>query len=299
MPAPRATLPATAIVVALTLPLLVSKHTLPLATFYGEWTAGLLGAFLVIALALKPGRSALRTSSTFPWVVLLPFWLIATTVMQAATGMVDVTGTRLLTQIVLALGAALMLAAWRASQSMTSDERASIVDSLAIAFVIAGLLSTLAQWVQVFHMEDQAFNLVSEYFYDNNRRLWGNLNQPNHLATVQGLALVASVWLATRGWLRFPGWLVAVLVLESGIVLTGSRTGLLHVGLAAIYALIAAQLARGTPRGADPMHRAPGLIAAAVLMVVGISVLQPVIKHAGQVFDWRLFDTVAQLKSGD
>jgi hypothetical protein len=90
-----------------------------------------------------------------------------------------------------------------------------------------------------------------------------------------------------------------VLLLESGIVLSGSRTGLLHIGLAALYALIAAHLARGTPRGADPMHRAPGLIAAAVLMIVGIAVLQPVIKHAGQMFDWRLFDTVAQLKSGD
>lgn len=300
MPAPRATLPATAIVVAFTLPLLVSKHTLPLATFYGEWTAVLLGVFLVIALALKPNHhSGSRASRAFPWIVLLPIWLIATTVAQAVMGMVDVTGSRQLTQIVLALGAALMLAAWRASQSMSTDERASIVDSLAIAFMIAGLLGTLAQWVQVFHLEDQAFNLVSEYFYDNNRRLWGNLNQPNHQATIQGLALVASVWLATRGWLRFPGWLVAVLLLESGIVLSGSRTGLLHIGLAALYALIAAHLARGTPRGTDPMHRAPGLIVAAVLMVVGIVVLQPAIKHAGQLFDWRLFDTVAQLQSGD
>jgi len=299
MPAPRATLPATAIVVAFTLPLLVSKHTLPLATFYGEWTAGLLGALLVVALALQPNQSSFRSPKTFPWIVLLPVWLIGTTILQAAVGMVDVTGSRLTTQIVLGLGAALMLAAWRASQAMSTDERASIVDALAIALVIAGLLGTLSQWVQVFRLEDQAFNLVSEYFYDNNRRLWGNLNQPNHQATVQGLALVASVWLATRGWLRFPGWLVAVAVLESGIVLSGSRTGLLHVGLAASYALIAAYMARGTPRGSDPMHRAPGLIAAAVLMVVGVAVLQPVIKHAGQVFDWRLFDTVAQLKAGD
>lgn len=162
MPAPRATLPATAIVVAFTLPLLVSKHTLPLATFYGEWTAGLLGVFLVIALALRSNQSGSRASGAFPWIVLLPIWLIVTTVAQAAMGMVDVTGSRQLTQIVLALGAALMLAAWRASQSMSTDERASIVDSLAIAFMIAGLLGTLAQWVQVFHLEDQAFNLVSE-----------------------------------------------------------------------------------------------------------------------------------------
>ena len=147
-------------------------------------------------------------------------------------------------------------------------------------------------------MEDQTLGLVSEYFYDANRRLWGNLNQPNHQATLNGLALTAALWLATRSWLQFPAWLVATLLLESGIVLSGSRTGLVHVGLTTVYALLAAGMARGTPRGASPMHRAPGLIVAAVLLVVGVVLLQPGIKMAGQAFDWRLFDTVVQMQAG-
>ncbi|SDC46827.1 O-antigen ligase [Cupriavidus sp. YR651] len=303
MPPSRVSLPATAIVVAFTLPLLVSKHTLPLATFYGEWTAGLLGAVLVLLLAFHRSAPPSDSSRFLPWIALLPLWLIATTILQAATGMEDVSGSRFTTQIVLALGASMMFAAWRTGQGLSPDERVDIADAIAIAFVVAGLLGTLAQWIQVFHMEDQAFGLVSAYFYDDNRRLWGNLNQPNHQATVQGLALAASIWLASRGRLRFPAWLTAALLLESGIVLSGSRTGLVHVGLAAIYALIAAFMARNASRGARSMHstmqRAPALIVAAVVMVVGIVFLQPAIKAAGQAFDWHLFDTVAQLKAGD
>lgn len=299
MPVHRATLPATAIVVAFTLPFLVSRHTLPLATFFGEWTAAALGVALVVVLAFvrvdTPGR---RPARAFPWVAAFPVWLLITTILQSVSGMADVTGSRLTTQLVLVLGTALMLGAWRIGQA-SADRRATIVDALAIAFLIAGLLGTLAQWIQVLHMEDQTFGLVSEYFYDANRRLWGNLNQPNHQATLNGLALASAIWLATRSWLQFPAWLTATLLLESGIVLSGSRTGLVHVGLSALYALLAAFMARGTPRGASPMHRAPGLIAAAVILVVGIVVLQPTIKMAGQAFDWRLFDTVSQLQSGN
>jgi len=300
MPAQKATIPAAMIVVAFTVPLLVSKHTLPLSTFYGEWTAAALGVLLVIVLAMKRVDDGLpRVRGALPWIVWLPLWLIGVTIAQAVMGMADITGSRLTTQLVLALGAALMIAAWQSGRGMSTERRASIVDALAIAMLVAGLLGTLAQWVQVFRMEDQMFGLVSEYFYPANRRLWGNLNQPNHQATIQGLALVAAIWLATRGWLQFPSWLVATLLLESGIALSGSRTGLVHVGLAAGYALIAAAMARGTPRGSSPMHRAPGLIAAAMILVVGSLAMQAGIKEAGRAFDWQLFDTVAQMQAGN
>ncbi len=83
MPPSRALLPGSAIIAAFTLPLLVSKHTLPLATFYGEWTAGVLGVALVRLLAFR--RSARHPQA--PWIVLLPLWLILTTIIQFAAGM--------------------------------------------------------------------------------------------------------------------------------------------------------------------------------------------------------------------
>jgi len=298
-PSSRTAFATSAITLATAIPLLVSRHTLPLATFYGEWAAA--WAFVVAVLGLlacKP-QQAEGNGTSIPWMALLPVWLIVIGFLQAASGSTDLTGTRHATQLTLALGAAVIFAAWRFGQAATPDQRRTMADAIATACLVAGLLGTLAQWVQLFHLEPQSFGLVSSYFYDDNRRLWGNLNQPNHQATVEGMALAASVWLASRGKLRFPMWLVATALLESGIVLSGSRTGVLHVGLAAIYALIAAWLARDARRDADPMVRPTGLVTAAVAMVIMLLILQPVIKAAGQAFGWRLFDTIAQLKAED
>ncbi|MGE8368280.1 PglL family O-oligosaccharyltransferase [Cupriavidus sp.] len=312
----RSAIPLSFLAVALIAPLLVSRHTLPLATFYGEWASALLFALAVIALAAAANRQASALAyrdvpAQFPWIVVFPLWLIATGVAQGLTGMSDLSGSRLITELVLALAAAVIWAAWRQGRTASPLERQAMTDVLAIAWLVAGLLGTLAQWVQVFGLEPDTFGMVSTYFYDDNRRLWGNLNQPNHQATVDGLALAAAVWLAARGWLRPPAWLAAVLLLESGIVLSGSRTGVLHVGLASAYALLAAWMARGAGRagpgamqrpghaGRNPMSRPAGLAFAAVAMVVVLVILQPMIKSAGQVFDWRLFDTLAQLQRAD
>jgi O-antigen ligase len=297
MPTKRNALSASLLALAIGVPLLVSRHTLPLATFYGEWTAALCSIAAVAAVALQ---ATIRPapSASLPSISLLFLWLVIASLIVAGLGHSDITGSRLTTVLTLLLGTAVASAAWW-FRSMPSASESDTGDALAVAALIAGLLGTVSQWVQLFHLESHSLGLVSTYFYDTNRRLWGNLNQPNHQATVEGLALVASVWLASRGRLRFPMWLAAVVLLESGIVLSGSRTGVLHVGLASIYALIAAWLARGGRRDADPMQRPAGLLVAAVAMVAMLLILQPAIRTAGQAFDWRLFDTIAQLGAED
>ncbi|MGO4332259.1 Wzy polymerase domain-containing protein [Cupriavidus sp. 2TAF22] len=313
----RSAIPLSFLAATLVVPLLVSRHTLPLATFYGEWTSALLFAVAVIILGAVTPRQAAGYGygyqagpAQLPWILLFPLWLIATGIVQGLAGMEDVSGSRLVTELVLALAAAVMWAAWRQGRTASSAERQAMVDTLAIAWLVAGLLGAVAQWVQVFGLEPDTVGLVSTYFYDDNRRLWGNLNQPNHQATVEGLALAAAVWLAARGRLRAPAWLAAAVLLVSGIVLSGSRTGVLHVGLAAAYALVMAWMARGQgagggmmrrarPGGNNPMRRPAGLVFAAVAMVVTLLILQPAIKSAGQAMGWRLFDTVAQLQGAD
>src|SRR5262249_10900973 len=85
-------------------------------------------------------------------------------------------------------------------------------------------------------------------------------------------------------------------LLESGIVLSGSRTGVVHVGIAALYALLAAAMVRGE-RSANLMRRPVTLVATAVIMVVLFLALQPLIKIAGQTFNWRLFDAIALMQA--
>jgi len=317
MPPIRTTFPALAVFLSVTFPPLVSRHTLPLATFYGEWASVLAFALTAWVLCRAGSRRTDRdVAPLLPWVLLFPLWLVITGFLQAAAGMPDLTGNRLTTQLSLSLAAVVMFAAWRYGQAAGADGRRQLVDAFAAAWLVAGLLGTVAQWAQVFHLEPGSLGLVSSYFYDDNRRLWGNLNQPNHQATVEGLALAASVWLASRGRLRAPAWLAAVVLLESGIVLSGSRTGVMHVGFAALYGLVAAWLARaggnlgslqrgnvfGAARGGrrgEPMARPAGLVFAAVALVVMLLALQPLIKAAGQAFGWNLFDTIAQLQASD
>lgn len=280
---------------AVALPPLVSKHTLPLATFYGEWASAL--AFVVLVLCSARLRAA---GSGVPLVAAFCLWLIALGAGATLAGQPDVTGSRSLTLAALLLGTGAIWAGHRYRRALDAD---AVLTAFATAWVAAGLFGTLAQWVQLFRLEGDSFGLVSDYFYDANRRLWGNLNQPNHQATVHGLALAASVWLASRGKLRALPWIVAVALIESGVVLSGSRTGVLHVGLAACYALVAAWLARSAQQHAAVERwtlRAPaGLVFAAAALVAMLMLLQPAIKAAGQTFGWSLFDTMAQLQAGD
>ncbi|MBO4121416.1 O-antigen ligase C-terminal domain-containing protein [Cupriavidus gilardii] len=280
---------------AVALPPLVSKHTLPLATFYGEWASAL--AFVVLVLWSARLRAV---GSGVPLVAAFCLWLIALGAGATLVGQPDVTGSRSLTLAALLLGTGAIWAGHRYRRALDAE---AVLTAFATAWVAAGLFGTLAQWVQLFRLEGDSFGLVSDYFYDANRRLWGNLNQPNHQATVHGLALAASVWLASRGKLRALPWIVAVVLIESGVVLSGSRTGVLHVGLAACYALVAAWLARSAQQDAAAERwtlRAPaGLVFAAAALVAMLMLLQPAIKTAGQAFGWSLFDTMAQLQAGD
>jgi len=286
--------PPALLTLAITLPVLVSRHTLPLATFYGEWTAAVLCVALITASLLQ--RRPASSSNPLPFLIVL----IAASLLQALTGTTDLSGSRLATLAVLLLCGA-MTGALRLYLTPPSDnQRTALLTGLAYGCLIAALLGALTQWFQLFRLEPDSFHLVSPYFYDTNRRLWGNLNQPNHQATVEGLALAATVWLASRGKLRFPMWLGAVILLESGIVLSGSRTGVIHVGIAAVYALIAAWLARNNGGcRSHPMTRPVGLVVAAALLVAVLLILQPAISAAGHAFDWNLFDTVAELQAAD
>lgn len=294
---------------AVALPPLVSRHTLPLATFYGEWASAL--AFVVLLLwsaTLRPTAPATADAtavgpSGVPLVTAFCLWLIALGAGATLAGQPDVTGSRGLTLAALLLATGAIWAGHRYRRALDAD---AVLTAFATAWLAAGLFGTLAQWVQLFRLEGDSFGLVSDYFYDTNRRLWGNLNQPNHQATVHGLALAASVWLASRGKLRALPWLVAVALIESGVVLSGSRTGVLHVGLAACYALVAAWLARSaqdqrpaSTSGRGSVRAPAGLVCAAAALVAMLMLLQPSIKAAGQAFGWSLFDTMAQLQAGD
>lgn len=295
------------IAIAIWFPLLVSRHTLPLTTFYGEFAS--LASFGLLLLAvpwLTPrarGIALGRQAGDLPLVLLVFVCFMAVIVGQWASGLENLSGSRFLSAGALLLGGGVAWLGYRCHQA--SEGRPALADALATAFLMAALFGTLAQWIQVFDLEGDTLGLVSNFFPTENRRIWGNLNQPNHQATVEGMGLAAAVWLAARGRLGAAWWLVAVAILESGIVLSGSRTGLLHVGTAVVFALLMAWFARDMNKmawgGASsaPMRRPVGLLFAAVVLIALLPLMQVAVKSAGTAFGWSLYDAVARLQEGD
>ena len=87
-------------------------------------------------------------------------------------------------------------------------------------------------------------------------RAVGNLRQPNHLSSLLLWACIATLALLQMRRLAWRLALVCMAVLVFAVVLTASRTGLLSVGLLALWGLVDRRLDR----------RARGLLLATPLM---------------------------------
>lgn len=291
-------LPGLVLAVAIAVPPLVPAHTVPLAGFYAEWVSAAVFCAAIFWSAAISRQGVAHRHALFPLVALAPLWLIACTLVQEGVGVQDWTGRAPIAGTTLALGAVVMLAIWRYAGTGRPPERAVVVSAIATGWLAAGLLGTLAEWIQVFHLESNFFGWISNYdLSTTNRRLWGNLNQPNHQATVNGLALAGAIWLGSTARIRFPLWLAVAAWLESGIILTGSRTGLAHIGVGAVYLLVLAFLARCDDAGAVPplMKRARGLVTAAIALLAIAVLVQSGIDAASKAFGWNLANSMSRI----
>ena len=111
-------------------------------------------------------------------------------------------------------------------------------------WVLAGLLSALVGALQVFAPSMPDGNWIARSGLPG--RAVGNLRQPNHLSSLLLWSAMALVPLLELGRVRRGiGWaLFAALVL--GVVLTASRTGVLGIGLLALWGLLDRRLSRPT-----------------------------------------------------
>ncbi|MBN8491344.1 MAG: O-antigen ligase C-terminal domain-containing protein [Burkholderiales bacterium] len=111
-------------------------------------------------------------------------------------------------------------------------------------WVLAGVLSALVGALQVFAPSLPDGNWIARSGLPG--RAVGNLRQPNHLSSLLLWSAMALVPLLELGRVRRGiGWaLFAALVL--GVVLTASRTGVLGIGLLALWGLLDRRLSRST-----------------------------------------------------
>jgi O-antigen ligase len=110
-----------------------------------------------------------------------------------------------------------------------------ITEALVTATVLAMVFNVAAAWLQFFDIERTLYPLVN---LNPSARPFGNFRQPNHLGTFAVLGLLSVWWRHRRGLDATPVTAVLALFAYSGVVLSGSRTGVLEVVAVSICLLL-------------------------------------------------------------
>lgn len=240
---------------------LIPYHFVPWPAFQQEWLAA-LGAAAIGATALARDGSSLR----WPPLALLVAACAAIPLVQTATGQIHYLSDGLLPMLYLAAFALSMVA----GATLVGSRRTELLDGLSVAIVVAGFVSTgvaMFQWLQLgpgSYMSDLA----------PGARPYANLNQPNHLATLLCLGVIALV----RGYenRRVGGGATALGVawLGFGLLMTQSRAGWLMV----VFVVLAWAVLR---RRAALRMSASAVVPAALAFFVGVMMWGPLTDAVG------------------
>ncbi|CAJ0683055.1 hypothetical protein R82526_02060 [Ralstonia mannitolilytica] len=203
------------------IPFLVAPHTYPVPTFYSEFAAAVCWTVLAaVTLGLTWGQP-----TGLPRIALAPLALAVALIVQLAIAPP--------LNPFFSFGAivALLAAAIICGLGARCRELPGAVTVVAVAVIVGGLLTVAIELLQLFRVPDLPATFFSITPLGAGRRMWGNLNQPNHVGTYLAFGLAACLYLAHqyRCWL-VPLW-IAMLALLLGMALTFSRGTWIHLAV--------------------------------------------------------------------
>lgn len=202
---------------------LLPYHVHPFRAFYNDWLV-IFGLAVLVAFQAERGVSQLR----MPWVAGIPLGLMVVIVVQTTLGMLTVSWDAVLP--IAYLGFAALACALGATLSASENGAYGLCKTIAIAHVIAGLVSVGIASVQFLATENYFGSFVMPISHASSAiRPFANVAQPNQLALLFCIAIAGVWWLLQdrqiRGFIAF----VTVLLLIWGLALTQSRVGWLIV----------------------------------------------------------------------
>lgn len=211
----------------LALPFLVPLHRSPIGSFYGEWSAFVLG--LLAAGALAGARA--WTAPRFPLAALFALGALALVLAHAALGRVPYAERALTAALYLAWAALLVWLGDHLRRELGLPKVGAALAWFALSGAVLGALAALLQYYRVPAPEALVFPKVTG-------AATGNLGQSNHLASHCAIGLAALAYLyATRRLAAAPAAGAAALIFSAG-TLSGSRSLWLYLaGAAALAAL--------------------------------------------------------------
>jgi O-antigen ligase len=125
------------------------------------------------------------------------------------------------------------LAAWIAlAIGREALARPEILRALVVTVTVAMLVNVFVAWLQFFDLEIHLYPWVSQ---NGSARPYGNLRQPNHLATLCVVALACIWWASQHGQWRRRSTVALALAALSGLALSVSRAGWLELVLVCLF----------------------------------------------------------------
>ena len=239
-PAPKLLMTALA-VSAVAVPALLAYNLPPSSTFLNQaaalvyWAAFLTvltGSMRPAALRWSAGATALQAAFAVLLLAALaaPLWAGAPwSLALSAAGLI---------------GAATLTAAAGAS-AQRAGRGTLAFRALCIGLVVAGVATSLIGLVQVYVPAWADGHWIAPSGIPG--RAVSNMRQPNHMSSLLLWAIIAAVWLgdaAAAGRAARVGLRAAALLMLFGLVLSGSRTGMLGTGLLALWGLVDRRLSR-------------------------------------------------------
>ncbi len=197
-------------------PFLSPHHYPPIATFYNEWLAALLGLTAAIFLLRKPS-----TTFVFPLIALVPLGLIVLLGVQIAMGKALYWQNHYLVMLYMGLAALMMILAANLREALSLPR---IIPALAWAIIAGGIISLSIIVLAKMGLADQ--KPWSFFIRDYSA---SHIGQINHLANylALGLASVIYLFISYRLRLSTAGLLSIIFVL--GLAYSGQRMAVLYI----------------------------------------------------------------------
>lgn len=217
-------------------PFLVAPHSYPIPTFYGEFAT----AACWIALALGVLGLTWQSKTGVPRIALAPMALIVVLSVQL------VVATPLNPFFSFAATVGLLGAVAVCGLGARCRTVPGVPEAIAVAVVLGALLTVVVEFLHLFRVQGLSPVFFSVTPTGAGRRMWGNLNQPNHVASYLAFGLAGCLFLAQKYRRACIPVAVAALFILLGMSLTVSRITWLHIAVVGgLAGLILAADARG------------------------------------------------------
>lgn len=218
-------------------PFLVPLHTYPITTFYNESVAA--ACWLGVSVCILGITSRSRVG--LPVIALAPLGLVGALLLQLLIS-TPLNPFFSFAAMICLLGVAAVCGVGARSRDMPGT-----LEALAIGFVIGAVATVGIETLQLLRLQGWS-GYISAVTEEPNRRMWGNLNQPNHIGSYLAFGIAACLFLAERYRRAAVPVMLLIVPLLWGMALTVSRTSWLLIIAIGVLTGVAADSSQGGVR---------------------------------------------------